>query len=423
MRSIINKKKGYSLDKSMQTVIEIGVIESLVIAILVLFIGRLINASSKKLARFNFPEPILGGLVVAFVITLLHLKGISINFNLPLQETFMLMFFSTIGLAASFRLLAQGGKKVFIFLGVASFYVIIQNAVGVSLATVLGLDPLLGLIAGSITLSGGHGTGAAWSQTFFDDYGLQTLEFAMAAATFGLVMGGIIGGPIAQRLIDKNNLESEFGRGANHHDTHPELVTYNELEEDKVCAQKIIQTLFILLVCVAGAKYFKDFVDSFDISYLKIPNFVYALFIGVVITNITETTKIYKVNSETVDILGTVSLALFLSMALMSLKLWEIFDLAIPLLTILVFQTIILGLFAYFVTFRVMGSNYNAAVIAGGHCGFGMGATPTAVMNMGALVSRNGPSPQAFMVVPIVGAFFIDITNLIIIQGYLAFIG
>jgi len=177
------------------------------------------------------------------------------------------------------------------------------------------------------------------------------------------------------------------------------------------------------LICVIGSTYVKAFVDSFDISYLRIPNFVYALFIGVIITNLTETSKLYKVDAETVDILGTVSLSLFLSMALMSLKLWEIFDLAIPLLVILLCQTVVLGLFAYFVTFRFMGGNYDAAVMAGGHSGFGMGATPTAVMNMGALVSRNGPSPQAFMVVPIVGAFFIDITNLIILQGYIAFLG
>ena len=407
----------------MENIISFDVIESLIIAISVLFIGRIINKLIPKLARFNIPEPILGGLIIAGIITVLHVQGISVSFDLPLQDTFMLLFFSTIGLAANFKLLAQGGRKVFIFLGIATLYIIIQNGVGISLATLLGLEPLLGLIAGSITLSGGHGTGAAWSQTFADDYGLQTLEFAMAAATFGLVMGGIIGGPVAQRLINKNNLESPYGKGANHHETHPDLVTYNEIEEDRVTAQKVTETLFLLLVCVVGATYLKGFVDSFDINYLKIPNFVYALFIGVVITNVTETTKVYKVNAETVDILGTVSLSLFLSMALMSLKLWEIFDLAIPLLVILVCQTIVLGLFAYFVTFKAMGSNYDAAVMAGGHCGFGMGATPTAVMNMGTLVQRNGPSPQAFMVVPIVGAFFIDITNLIILQGYLAFIG
>jgi len=349
----------------MENIIEIGVVESLITAILVLFIGRLINSLHPKLAKFNIPEPILGGLAVAIIITLLHLNGITVNFNLPLQDTFMLLFFSTIGLSANFKLLAQGGSKVFVFLGIATLYIIIQNGVGVSLASLLGLDPLLGLIAGSITLSGGHGTGAAWAQTFNDDYGLHTLEFAMAAATFGLVMGGLIGGPVAQRLINKNNLESEFGKGANHHDTHPELVTYNQLEEDRVTAKKITETLFILLICVIGSTYVKAFVDSFDISYLRIPNFVYALFIGVIITNLTETSKLYKVDAETVDILGTVSLSLFLSMALMSLKLWEIFDLAIPLLVILLCQTVVLGLFAYFVTFRFMGGNYDAAVMAG----------------------------------------------------------
>ena len=405
------------------SVFQVGAIESLIIAILVLFIGRFFNKVIPGLAKFNIPEPILGGLLIAILITILHSLNITIAFHLPLQETFMLMFFSTIGLAANFKLLAQGGKKVFVFLGIATIYIVIQNAVGVGLASALGLDPLLGLIAGSITLSGGHGTGAAWAQTFQEDYGLQTMEFAMAAATFGLVMGGIIGGPVAQRLISKNNLESDFGKTANHHDTHPELVTYDDLEEDRVCSKKIKETLFIMLVCVAGAKYGKEFIDGFGISYLKIPNFVYALFIGVVITNVTETTGKYKINADSLDILGTVSLSLFLSMALMSLKLWEIFDLALPLLVILLCQTAVLALFVYFVTFRAMGSNYDAAVMAGGHGGFGMGATPTAVMNMGALVSRNGPSPTAFMVVPIVGAFFIDITNLIILQGYIAFLG
>ena len=279
------------------------------------------------------------------------------------------------------------------------------------MATALGLDPLMGLIAGSITLSGGHGTGAAWSQTFTDTYGLSnTLEIAMASATFGLIIGGIIGSPVAQKLVTKHNFESEYGRGTQTHEKFPEVVTYNEYEEDKVTAKKVIEILFILLICVTGAKYLEQWVSSLEISWLMIPDFVYALFIGVFITNVMEVTKTHKVDAETVDILGTVSLSLFLAMALMSLKLWNIFDLAIPFLIILSVQSVILGIFAYFVTFKVMGSNYDAAVIAGGHCGFGLGATPTAVMNMGSLVNKFGPSPQAFMVVPIVGAFFIDLS-------------
>ncbi len=211
--------------------------------------------------------------------------------------------------------------------------------------------------------------------------------------------------------------------GGNHHKDHPELVTYDQLEEDRVTAKSILEVLFILLLCVAGAKWIGTLVSYLDISWLKMPEFVYALFLGVVIANITELSHGYKIKSESVDVLGTVSLSLFLSMALMNLKLWEIFDLALPLLAILLVQTLTLALFAYFITFRFMGSNYDAAVMVGGHCGFGMGATPTAVMNMGALVSRTGPSPQAFMVVPIVGAFFIDIVNAIILKGYLSFIG
>ncbi|MCG9731440.1 sodium/glutamate symporter [Shewanella sp. Isolate13] len=406
----------------MNTVYSIGELESFLIAILVLFIGHSVNRHVRFFKKYNIPEPIIGGLVVAAVITVLHFQNITLAFSLPMQNTLMLMFFSTVGLAASYKLLARGGKKVFIFLGIASIYIILQNAVGVSLAAALGLEPLMGLVAGSITLSGGHGTGAAWSQTFAEQYNMNTLEFAMAAATFGLVMGGIIGGPVAQRLIDKNKLESSYGIGGNHHKDHPDLVTYDQLEIDNVTAKSVLETLFIIMLCVAGAKWVGYLVASFDISWLKMPEFVYALFLGVVITNLTEMTRGYKMNNECVDILGTVALSLFLAMALMSLKLWEIFDLAIPLLIILMVQTVVLACFAYFVTFKVMGSNYDAAVMAGGHCGFGMGATPTAVMNMGALVSRNGPSPQAFMVVPIVGAFFIDIVNLVVLQGYIKFI-
>ncbi|HAS6297574.1 TPA: sodium/glutamate symporter [Vibrio vulnificus] len=408
----------------MNHLITVGALESFLVAISVLFLGHFINAKLPILRKFNIPEPIVGGLIVACIITILHFRGIDLEFNLPLQNTFMLMFFSTVGLAANYTQLLKGGAKVFLFLAVASVYIVIQNGVGVSLASMLGLDPLMGLIAGSITLSGGHGTGAAWSQTFADSYGMSnTLEIAMASATFGLIIGGLIGSPVAQRLVDKHNVESEYGRGSKTHEKFPELVTYNEYEEDKVTAKKVIEKLFFLIICVTGAKYVEQWVSTYEIKWLMIPDFVYALFIGVIITNFLEVTKIRKLDAETVDMLGTVSLSLFLAMALMSLKLWNIFDLAIPFLVILAVQSVVLALFTYYVTFKVMGSNYDAAVIAGGHCGFGLGATPTAVMNMGSIVNRFGPSPQAFMVVPIVGAFFIDIVNLIVLQGFISFMG
>jgi len=406
----------------MDTVYQIGELESFLIALSVLFIGRIICHYVALLKKYNIPEPIVGGLVVAVVITLLKLQGIELRFSLPLQDTFMLMFFSTIGLAANYKLLMKGGAKVFVFLGIASVYIVLQNGLGVILASSLGLEPLMGLFAGSITLSGGHGTGAAWSQIFAEEYHIPTLEFAMAAATFGLVMGGIIGGPVGERLIKKDLLESPFSKGKNHHKTHPDLVTYSRKEEDLVTPTTVIEILFLMLVCVVLAKYTKQVEADLALAWLKMPDFVYALFFGVVIANISELSGRYHVNGECVDLLGTLSLSLFLSMTLMSLRLWEIFDLALPLLIILLCQTLMLALFASYVSYRFMGRDYDAAVMVGGHCGFGLGATPTAVMNMSALVSRNGPSPQAFMVVPIVGAFFIDIVNLIVLQVYIGFL-
>lgn len=408
----------------MNQLLTIGALESFLIAIFVLFLGHFINARIPVLKKFNIPEPIVGGLIVAGVIAGLHFNGTEIEFHLPLQDTFMLMFFATVGLAASYTQLIKGGAKVLVFLGVASAYIVLQNGIGMSLATLLGLDPLMGLIAGSITLSGGHGTGAAWSQTFQEVYGMHSvLEIAMASATFGLIMGGIIGSPVAQRLVDKNGLKSPYGNSNRTHEQFPELMTYNENEEDNVTSKKMIESLFMILICVTGAKYLEIWINGFEIKWLMIPDFVYALFIGVVITNSLEVTKVKKLDIETIDILGTVSLALFLAMALMSLKLWNILDLAIPFLIILMVQSAMLAVFAYVVTFRVMGKDYDAAVISSGHCGFGLGATPTAVMNMGSVVNRFGPSPQGFMVVPIVGAFFIDIVNLIILQTTLSIFG
>ncbi|MGI2029448.1 sodium/glutamate symporter [Endozoicomonas acroporae] len=408
----------------MNQLLTVGALESFLITIFVLFLGHFINARIPLLKQFNIPEPIVGGLIIAGVIALLHFNGVEIDFHLPLQNTFMLMFFATVGLAASYTQLIKGGVKVFVFLAVASSYIVLQNGLGMSLASLLGLDPLMGLIAGSITLSGGHGTGAAWSQTFQQVYGMHNvLEIAMASATFGLIMGGIIGSPVAQRLVDKYGLKSRYGNTNRTHEQFPELVTYNENEEDNVTSKKMIESLFMILICVTGAKYLEIWVNNFEIKWLMIPDFVYALFIGVIITNTLEVTRVKKLDIETIDILGTVSLALFLAMALMSLKLWNILDLAIPILIILLAQSVMLAIFTYVVTFRVMGKDYDAAVIASGHCGFGLGATPTAVMNMGSVVNRFGPSPQGFMVVPIVGAFFIDIVNLIILQAALSIFG
>lgn len=406
----------------MNTSLHIDNLESLLIAIGVLFIGYFINSRISVLSKYNIPEPIVGGVIVSALIAWLHHQGVDIQFQLDMKNTLMLMFFTSIGLAANFKLLAKGGAKVFLFLGLATGFILLQNGVGVLMAKAMGLDPLLGLIGGSITLSGGHGTGAAWAEIFQQQYGLPSLELAMASATFGLVMGGLVGGPVARQLIQRHGLSSSYGAEHNHHLQHPDLVTFDTQEEDRITARNSLEVLFIMLLCVAGSHYIQQWVSAADISWLKMPGFVYALFMGVLVTNLCDVSRVYRVNKETVDALGTIALSLFLAMALMSLKLWQLMDLALPMLLILLTQTVLMVLFAYLVTFRLMGRNYDAAILAGGHCGFGLGATPTAVMNMGSLVTRYGPSPQAFIIVPIVGAFFIDLANLAVLQGFLGFL-
>lgn len=395
--------------------INIDELQTLAVAILVLFIGAFIIKRVQFLRNYNIPEPVVGGIVFAILSTVLHSRlDIDISFDAGMRTPLMLAFFTTIGLIASFKLLAKGGPRVVLFLAVASVFLILQNGLGILMAMSLDQHPLIGLIAGSITLSGGHGTGAAYAETFADTHNLQgVMELAMACATFGLVIGGVLGGPVAQRLLSKHNLESAEGANVR----HPDTVTYDIREEDRVTPEKLLQTLFIIVVCIIGGGVLGEI---FKGAGLTLPIFIWSLFLGVIIMNVCELTGIYKIHQESVDLLGTVSLSLFLAMSLMSLRLWELVNLAGPLLAILAAQTIMLATFAYVVTFRVMGKNYDAAIMSGGHCGFGMGATPTAVANMEALVSRYGPSPGAFLVVPMVGAFFIDLTNALIIQGYLA---
>jgi len=395
--------------------IDIDVIQTLILAIVVLFIGAYANSKIGFLRNYNIPEPVVGGLVFAVLITILHTTmSVDLSFDMALRGPLMLAFFTTVGLIASFKLLIKGGPRVLLFLGLATVFLIVQNGVGLAMALSFDLHPLIGLLAGSITLSGGHGTGAAYAGRFTSVENIEgVLELAMACATFGLVIGGVLGGPVAQRLMLKNKLKSSFGNEGR----HPDMVTYNPREEDRITPQVFLETLFIVLMCIMGGGYLGAFFGGIGVT---LPTFIWSLFIGVIIANACELTGWYKISQEAVDMLGTIALSLFLAMALMSLRLWELVGLAGPMLGILAAQALVMAAFAYFVTFRVMGGNYDAAVMAGGHCGFGMGATPTAVANMEALVSRYGPSPQSFLVVPMVGAFFIDVTNALVIQAYMA---
>ncbi|WP_281557333.1 sodium/glutamate symporter [Thalassomonas sp. RHCl1] len=395
--------------------IDIAITETLLISLLILFAGYGLNSKIPFLRNNNIPEPVVGGILFSLLLAIAHSSfNLNIQFDMALKTPLMTLFFTTVGLGASYSLLLKGGPKVALFLGIATVYILIQNALGISIAAATGLSPLMGLIGGSVTLSGGHGNGATYADLFISEYGMpgHVFELAMAAATFGLILGGLAGGPVSRRLIEKHQLKAP-----DYQESLDDTVTFDPEDHDRVTPKKMMETLFIILVCMALGQ-----VAYLELKAMAIvlPAFLVPLLFGVLATNICETTKRYKVSRACIDLWGTMALSIFLAMALMSLKVWELASLAGPMMLMILAQTVMLMLFAYFVTFNLMGKDYHAAIMAGGHCGFGLGATPTAVANMEALVSRHGPSPQAFLVVPMVGAFFIDITNALIIQLYLS---
>lgn len=386
---------------------------TLVAASLVLLLGRGLVTRVGFLRTYNIPEPVAGGLLVALVLLGLRTMDLQVQFDTSLQTPLMLAFFATIGLSADIASLKKGGRIVSVFLLAVTGLLLVQNAMGIALAKALGLDPLMGLLSGSISLSGGHGTGAAWGATFSEKYGLASAsELALAAATFGLVLGGLIGGPVARLLIKRvqtPGLEQAMPRVPKGFE--------QPNKERLITPFSMIETLALIAVSLMAGTLFNSLLHG---SAFELPTFVCVLFAGVLLRNGLSLLGVYQVFEREVSVLGNVSLSLFLAIALMSLKLWDLAALALPFFILLAAQTLVMALFAIFVTFRIMGSNYDAAVLAAGHCGFGLGATPTAIANMQAVTQRFGPSQIAFLVVPMVGAFFIDIVNVIVIKLYLA---
>ncbi|MGR3887736.1 sodium/glutamate symporter [Pseudomonas sp. 1152_12] len=387
---------------------------TLVAASLVLLLGRWLVARIGFLRTYSIPEPVAGGLLVAALLLALRvLMDVEVRFDASLQTPLMLAFFATIGLNADFASLKKGGRVLGIFLLVVTALLVVQNAMGIALAKALGLDPLMGLLAGSITLSGGHGTGAAWGAVFSEKYGVAAAsELAIASATFGLVLGGLIGGPVARLLIKRAQVPGIEQRPSG----QPTGFEQPNLERT-ITSFSFIETLALLAISLQVGTFLSGFIQG---TAYELPTFVCVLFVGVVLRNGLSALGWHQVFEREVSLLGNVSLSLFLAIALMSLKLWDLAALALPIVILLAAQALLMALFAIFVTFRVMGSNYDAAVLAAGHCGFGLGATPTAIANMQAVTQRFGPSPIAFLVVPMVGAFFIDITNAVVIKLYLA---
>jgi glutamate:Na+ symporter, ESS family len=394
--------------------LEFDLISTLLVSMVVLFVGRVLVARVAALGRLNIPAPVVGGGLIALVLALVDgLLHVRLGFNLGLKDSLLLMFFTTVGLAADARLLVKGGPRLLVFLAISVVLIVVQNLIGIGATRLLDLHPVVGLLGGSITLVGGHGTGAAYAGRLGETMNIQgVMELTMACATAGLVIGAVLGGPLAEYLLKRYKLSSTAPVAV---DTGPG--SPSETPEDPVTAQSLINTLFVILLCLMAGKALVGLMA--DTGFI-LPDFVFALLLGVLIRNAATLTGLFRVSDTTVDMVGNVALSLFLVMALMTMRLLDLVNLAGPLLVILGAQTVAIALYAVLVTFRVMGRNYDAAIMAAGQVGFGMSSTASALAIMKSITERHGPSPLAFLIVPMVGAFFIDITNAFIIQGYLA---
>lgn len=393
--------------------LELDVYGTLVGASAVLLVGQWLVSRVCWLAAYTIPEPVAGGLLAALLLLAVRQGfGLQIQFDTSLSAPLMLTFFACIGLNAELASLRRGGRRLLVFLLVVMGFLLLQNVAGLLLAAGLGQSPYFGLLAGSISLSGGHGTGAAWGKVFAEQHGVTSAtEIALACATFGLVLGGVIGGPVAKILLRRVELPAESPA------VRPENTFEKPHEVRLITAPALIETLALIAICLLGGQAIARALVG---SLLELPAFVGVLFVGVLLRNGLEAIGGYAVFERAVSVLGNVSLALFLALALMTMRLWELSSLALPLIALLLGQALVMVIYAIFVTFPAMGRNYDAAVIAAGHCGFGLGATPTAIANMQAVSDRFGSSPLAFLIVPMVGAFFIDITNAIVIKLFLA---
>ncbi len=393
-----------------------GIEETLAIAVVLLLLGRYIKEIFTVLKRFFIPAPVIGGILFSLITLVGHeTNTFQFSFDQTQKNLLMLVFFTTIGFAASFRMLVRGGYAVMIFLGVSIALIFTQNIVGIALATLFGQNPFMGLATGSIALTGGHGTSAAFGP-LLEQHGLEGgLTISIAAATYGLVAGCMIGGPIGRRLMTRYQLHAspdQYNRVVE----NAEIVEGKLTKEQKNIDEPLLFKAACYIIIAMGLGHY--IILGVSMLGITLPAYLGPMIVAAIIRNYLDVNR-RPVPLHSINVIGSICLQLFLAIALMTMNLWELAALAIPLITILLAQTVVMGLFAYFVTFRIMGKDYDAAVIATGHCGFGMGATPNAMANMETFTGANGQSPKAFFVVPIVGALFIDFFNSAILTGFI----
>lgn len=400
---------------SLIPLIKLDLIQTLAIAAIVYLIGMFLKKKIRIFEHLNIPSAVLGGLIFAFFNLIVHDRYLNIEFNTSMQALCMVFFFTSIGTNASLALLKKGGKMVIVFLLIASVFCVIQNLVGIGVATLFDLPKLFGVMAGSVTLVGGPATGLAFAP-LFEELGLKGAEtIAITSATFGIVTGGLLGGPAGTYLIEKFKLRKETKKisslAKEQLEETTEILHVDTTNEDSGFSISLINTVIIMGLGT---------IISFFIakSGITLPAYIGAMIVGAVFRNINDKTNWIKLDQNTIDFAGGIALNIFLTVALMDLKLWELFHLALPLLVILIIQVILVLLFALTLTYRIMGRDYEASVMSSGFIGFVLGTVANAMVVMKTLVVKYGAAPRAFLIVPLVGAFFIDYVNALVITVF-----
>lgn len=396
--------------------IKMDMIQTVGLAVIILLIGRYLRVRVKFFEKYCIPSPVIGGFLFAIINLILRQTNLVIfEFDNTLQSFFMTLFFTSIGFNASWRLLKVGGRKVVLFLLCAIGLVVLQNVVAVGVGMVTGVDPLVALLTGSTAMTGGHGTAAAMAPIVEEMGHAGAKSVAIAAATFGLIAGSSMGGPIADTLIRRKNIKVKAEK-IEEKGKNDEFLFDNDVK--KLNGENFAKAFFLILLSMFIGSYVSAYINQF----LNFPSYIGPMLVAAVLRNISDSTTKFDLHYEEVHILEDVSLNLFLGMAMISLRLWELGSVAGQLTLLLIAQAVLAFVFIYFVTFKVMGSNYDAAVLSAGHVGFGLGATPNGIANMQSVTEKYKYSHIAFFVMPIVGALFIDFFNVAVISGFFSFL-
>ncbi|WP_062551831.1 sodium/glutamate symporter [Peptoniphilus phoceensis] len=386
--------------------IELNMFYTSTIAVLVLLLGSFVKNRIYLLEKFCIPVPVVGGIIFTIITLLGYVtKTFMIEFDFVLSDFFMLVFYTSIGFTASIPLLKKAGKAAIVFLILSSFMVILQNAWGIIGSLIIGVDPLVGIATASIPMTGGHGTSAAFAPDLVK-LGLDTATtITLSSATFGLVAGALIGGPVGKFLIEKKSITKTASTDGN-------IIDFESSMENELTIKGFTESSYLMLISIGLGTVLSKLLSM---SGLNFPASVGGMLASAAILNLNNDSNRFHIHHSELELMGNISLSIFLAMSMMKLKLWELAELATPMLMLLFGQVLLMALFSIFFTFRLMGRDYDASIIAAGHCGFGLGAVPTAMANMDTLSEKYGYSPKAFFLVPLIGSLFINVVNSFVI--------